>query len=440
MKNKTIMMLSMALSSVLFLSAFTGCAPKRDKSKINDFEISYYSRSDYIESIDWVGQVTGEESISKTFSRFNVGGTDLGIPLYNSKNDTVYVFFGDTFMAHSQMSGDWRSNVCLTSKDYNLSDGLYFDGAVMDEKQENRARAIIDGLHSDSHEMTKIPTGGIEINGNMYMFYFSKNTWTGENKYSMNYGGCVKSADNGKTWERVYDLSWADHGDITGLGRNGLAASKLQDLINLDVNNRFPEGEVNVYDHVGFYFTQIAPVDGRDGYIYILGEGGYRTEGIKLGRVLKENFEKFEEYEYYIGTDGNGDPIWEKGIEGLQACDASDSAFIIGSKSIRCGEHSVMYNEFLDQWLVTYLASSGIVMRMAQNIWGPYSQEIPILGYSDVANICPVGYQLTSIYGGFMNSEWVEGNGQVVYMTFSQYSPFYNSSLLRVQFYEDMKA
>ena len=435
MKTRFLKIFSAVLVSVLTCSFIACGGAKRDKSKINDFELSYYTKSDYIESIDWIGQITGEDCDNKTYSRFNVGGCDLGIPVYNSKNDTMYVFFGDTFMSHTQMSGDWRSNVCLTSKDFDLHDGLTFDGAIMDKEKENCARAIIDGLHQDGVEVTKIPTGGIEINGNLYMFFFDKNSWSVGKQYSMNYGGCVKSTDNGKTWEKFYELTWADHLEVQKTGQ--LSKTKLEWLINLDIDNKESDksGDIDITEHVGYYFTQIAPVDGKDGYVYILGEGGYRETGIKLGRVKKENFEKFNEYEYFVGTEANGNPVWEKGFQGLETADYSDDAFIINAK---CGEHSVMYNEFLKKWLVTYLGTSGIVMRIADNIYGPYSREIPILEYSDVGQVCPKGYQLTSIYGGFMNEEWTEGNGRVMYVTFSQYKPFYNSSLLRIQFYEDM--
>ena len=435
MNKKLLTALSAGLVGVVSCTSLMGCGG-RDKSKINDFEISYFTEADDIESVDWVGLITGEESENQTYSKYLVGGTDLGIPVYNSKNDTMYLFFGDTFMANKTMEGDWRSNVCFTSKDWNLSDGLTFNGALTDPKNDQRATSIIDGIHQDGiNEVTKIPTGGIEINGTMYMFYFSKFSWKNPKEDSMNYGGCVKSTDNGKTWERVYDLTWANHLEKPA-NKTGLNTSKLEDLINYDINNRPGGGDISLEDHVGYYFTQVAPIDGKDGYVYILGEGGYRTFGMKLGRVKKADFEKFEEYEYFVGTDDNDDPIWEKGIEGLQTCDASDSAFVIANDN--CGEQSIMYNQFLKKWVVTYLNSTGIVLRTADNIWGPYSEAQTVLGYTSVSSVCPTKYQLTSIYGGFTHEEWVEGNGRVMYMTFSQYQPLYNSSLLRVQFYEDM--
>ena len=47
-----------------------------------------------------------------------------------------------------------------------------------------------------------------EVNGSLYMFYFSIRAW--KPFAIMNYGGCLKSVDNGKTWKRVYNLTWVD--------------------------------------------------------------------------------------------------------------------------------------------------------------------------------------------------------------------------------------
>ncbi|MBE5757198.1 MAG: DUF4185 domain-containing protein [Clostridiales bacterium] len=436
MKNKFLKCLSLILIGSML--TMIGC-----KSPATVFEPSYYanSRQNLMESIDYIGLVTGEESINKTMTNYKFGGTDLGIPVYNSKNDTMYVFFGDTFRNPVTMGGDWRSNVCLTSKDYNLVDGLSFNGAVPFE--DGMAKQVAWALHEDEWEITKIPTGGIEIDGTLYMFFFSKYSWndkTMNRNDSMNYGGCVKSTDNGETWERVFDLTWANHSELQD-GHAGLYSIILEELINMNNYGTEYVGDVKLAEHVGYYFTQIMPIDGKDGYIYILGEGGYRDGGIKLGRVLKENFEKFNEYEYFTGFDAENNPVFEKGYEGLRKADESDDAFIIGGKNGKCGEHSIMYNQYLQKWVVTYITGNadgtnkaGIVLQTADNIYGPYDKQNILLGVDDVNKVCPEGYREKSIYGGFMHEKWTEQDGKVMYVIISQYAPIYNSSLLRVQF------
>ena len=389
---------------------------------------SKVNRAAQLNSVSYVGLITGEDSINKTLSSAGVGGTDLGVPLYNSQNDTMYIFFGDTFENGSILEGNWRSNVCFTSTDKDLSDGIEFNGAIVNNK--GVAKNIAHSFHRNFFEMTKIPTGAIEIDGVMYMFYFSKYSWDNDPRDSMNYGGCVKSSDSGQTWERVYDLSWVNHTTDPADTNEGLSIPVLSILVNADNSLNLNRGNIDIGTHFGYYFTQISPIDGKDGYIYILGEGGYRTEGIKLGRVLKENFENFEEYEYFNGYNDAGEVIWLKGSEGCKTVCDNPEAFIINDI---CGEHSVMYNEYLGKWVVTYLSTEGLVLRVSDNIWGNYGEEIIVMAYWDVETICPEGYRLTSIYGSFVHEKWTEGNGKTMYMVFSQYTPLYNSTLLKIE-------
>ena len=50
-----------------------------------------------IEKVEVLGFVTGKNSKNDTLSRFRVGGTDLGMPLYNSATNEMFLAFGDTF-------------------------------------------------------------------------------------------------------------------------------------------------------------------------------------------------------------------------------------------------------------------------------------------------------------------------------------------------------
>lgn len=375
-----------------------------------------YTLSDEIESLEWQSYVTGPNSIGHT-DEFAVGGTDLGFPIYNSTNNKMHIAFGDTFMDAASQSGLWRSNVLAYTEDYDLSDGLDIDG--FKTGGSNAANAIIDGWHIDEHEMTKIPTGGVEVNGTLYMFYFSKYSWNGSAEHSMNYGGCIKSTDDGETWERVNDLSWLD---------NSVPSRKahIEKLANEDINMHPTDSGITMETHAGYYFSQIFPIDGKDGYVYILGEGGYRQYGIKMGRVAYADFEQFEEYEYFNGYDESGAPIWLKGSEGLKVVDANKKAFVI---SDRCSEQCAMYNSYLNKWMVFYLnpGDAGIMYRTADNIWGPYSEAKVAVPYDFDF---PDG--LRSLYAGCVHEKWTEDNGKTFYIIISKWKPVYNSSLMRI--------
>ena len=376
-------------------------------------EGEYLSYNEDVLNVEWLGMLTGPESANRTDMEYVVGGTDLGIPVYNSKNDTMYLFFGDTFQNEKNQTGYWRSNVVGLSKDYDLSDGLTFDSFLAGSS--GIAKAVIDGHHADGFEMTKIPTGAVEVDGVLYMFYFSIRTW---NPNSMNYGGAVKSTDNGETWERVYDMTWVDHDE-------GGYSADIARLVNEDIDLQENGGNIDIAGRAGNTFTQIFPIDGKDGYIYILGEGKYRQGGIRMGRVKKENIEVFEEYEYFNGIE-NGQPVWLKGSEGLAVIEESKKSYIIAD---HCSEQSCMYNEYLQKWMVVYLHNNGdgIVYREADNIYGPYSEPKLLVPYS-----YPFANGVSSIYGGFVHEKYTEQNGKVFYMTISQWMPVYNSSLVKI--------
>ena len=259
----------------------------------------------------------------------------------------------------------------------------------------------------------------------------------------MNYGGCVKSTDGGNTWERVYDLTWVNHatGNNSQYGKLNKvkpanSPEELQEIINKDNALNENGGNINIVDHEGYFFTQIFPVDGKDGYIYIFGEGGYRTHGIKLGRVKVENFEDFESYEYFGGYDQEGAPIWYEGVDGLQTIAYDDDAFLIGDTESQYGEHSVAYNPYLQKWILTYLRNGGggLMYRLAENVYGPYGEEKQLMGYGWDQLTSWEDKRITSIYGGFIHEKWMEENGKVMYCTYSQFFPIYNSSIMKVTF------
>lgn len=395
---------------VFTATAFIGCGKD---GHIEDDGTEYLSYNEAVENVEWLGLITGAESENKTDEGYLIGGTDLGIPVYNSVTEEMYLFFGDTFQNNKTQTGYWRSNVVGVSKDFDLSDGLTFDRFLAGGN--GVAKAVIDGRHVNQFEMTKIPTGGIEIDGVLYMFYFSIRQWGPE---YMNYGGAVKSVDNGYTWERVYDMTWVDHAE-------GGYSEDIRRLVNQDIDGMDNVGNINIENRAGKNFTQIFPVDGKDGYVYILGEGNYRKDGIKMGRVKKENIEVFEEYEYFNGLQ-DGKAVWLKGSEGLAAIADSKKSYVVADY---CSEQSCMYNPYLKKWIITYLHNNGygIVYREAENIYGPYSEPKILVPYD-----YPFANEVHSIYGGFVHELYTEQNGKIFYMIISQWTPVYNSSLVKI--------
>jgi hypothetical protein len=410
-----------AILMIPLLMAAAGCQSSSTSSSETDPLRSY---SDEIKDISFVSTVTGSLSKSRT-DEMTVGGCDLGFPLYNETNDTMYLGFGDSFTSPLQ-SGRWRSNTVALSTDEVFSDGLDIDSFI--SSPSGIAKPFIEGQHIDRYEMTKIPTGGIEIEGTMYWFYFSKYSWNTISPLSMNYGGAVKSTDNGVTWERVYSLTWVDHiADDPNLDQALVA--DIQRLVNQDADLMDDGGNVDIEHHEGYDFTQIFPKMGPDGYVYLFGEGGYRSQGLKLGRVPVAQFEDFDAIEYLTGYDEDDAPIWVQGRDGLDAIKDNTDSYIIGSAF---GEMSVVWNEFLGKWMAMTVTSNrsrhGAMYFVSDEIYGPWSST-GVLLFPPTNEVTPNG----AIYAPLTHEKWQEEDGRIFYMVISTWMPAYNPSFLRVE-------
>jgi len=362
---------------------------------------SWWTSDKRIRFVHKVADLTGENSINKTFTNYGFGrkgagytkdtlhGTDLGIPVYDEANEKMYLFFGDTVDINF-----WESNTVAFSTDFDLDDGILFDGMLMGGPR--RAKAVIQGKHNqdiadgvdgktpfDGREVTKIPTGGIVIDGAVYMHFMSIREWT---NWNVNYNGTVKSTDGGQTWVRVPHLEWSE--------------------------TEAPN------------FGQVFPIQDKDNpdLVYLYGIPGGRDGAVKLARVLKENYEDMSKYDYFNGLDDNGEPIWVTGSEGLKAIKDNPASEIIDGPN---GEFSVMYNEYLGQWFYTTLNPSGIVFRLSDTPWGEWSKP---------STIVPPGRFNAGIYAPFVHEKYTTHDGQRIFMIMSLWTPYYNPILLEIVF------
>ena len=351
-----------------------------------------------------------DDAGNNTLETWDIGGTDLGISVNLSNGETL-LLFGDTFSVEDNIASEnWRSGVIGKTRDTDLSDNLQLESFWTSNgwSSTEYAESPLASLHNNTYETTKIYSGGIEINGTIYLFYFSRHGTT-DRVDKNNYGGCIKSVDGGVTWVRVPDLTWVDHSTGSGINGTGLDATTLQKLVNLDINatsiNATQKFNIDLSTHEGYHFTQIYPINGGDGYIYIFGRGGYRTSGLKLGRVRIENFESFSSYEYLVGYNGKT-PIWSNEID--------DAIFIVDEK---LSNMSVAYNPYIDQWVMSYLDVDKveIVVRYSASLYGEWSDKQTLLqnkliGTQDTRNL----------YGAYLNEKWVDNKGNF-YFVFSRW-------------------
>lgn len=332
----------------------------------------------FIRNVTRIARVTGSiingenfPSPNNTATKWNVGGTDLGI-IWEMQPGKYGIFFGDTFGYDFKPNpanpgpngGSWRSNVLAFSEDNDLEDGLSFSNMATDDK--GYAREIVYGGKDSSGngDWTSIPTAAIRANGIDYVHYFNMRNWTG---WITNYSGIYKSADNGLTWAKCKDITFSSY---------------------------------SFFGQVGYFK--------KDGYVYMIGTQTGRDSNAKLARFHETDIENKTAYEYWNSFTNQ----WIKGNE-------NEATVLIEDK---VGELSFIYNETHKKWIIAYFNADryNITMRTAEDITGPWSEPY------ELAN----GREYAQLYGSYIHPLSVTGDN--LYFTMSMWMP-YNVFLMKAE-------
>lgn len=318
-------------------------------------------------------QLTGQDAISDT-TAFDVGGTDLGIIVKH--NAQYYYIFGDTFSG-SNMAGNWRSNTIALSDDADPSNGIMLNNWIITPGTSS-AKELISSLKVDNVEMTCIPTTAISYDGNLYIYYMSVKHWsTTGGMWECNNASIAVSTDDGQTFTKMSNISWA--GDS-----NFILFSAVQD----------------------------SQLTSDSEPLYLLSTPSGRFGACYLCRVNKSQMLDQSAYEYYTGLSTAENPMWNQ--------DQNQAVEILPSP---VGEVSVMWNLYLQKWTAFYTdnVDFAIVVRTADDIWGPWSEPYTIVDATEYP----------SLYGSFVHPDLVENNGSTVYFIMSIFSE-YNTFVMSV--------
>jgi|GEM_PF-2025322 len=319
-----------------------------------------------IASVRQIGQLTGQPSMNNT-GQVNVYGTDLGSMLLHS-DGRIYFLFGDTFgPPGTPGSGDWRSNTMAYTTDMVASDGITFDGWICD--LSGQAKAVVEGNHDPndgSGEVTKIPSAGWSFGERQFLWFMSVKQWGTPGQWEVNYSEIAYSDDDGESWF-LSGTQWS--------------------------------GSSN--------FIQVASAE-QSGYLLFWGIPAGRFGGVKLARVLPADVLDRAAYQYYMGTG------W--------STDEADAIFIVDPP---VGELSVLWNPYLQRWIMMYLNEStvSIEVREAHEPIGPWSAPWQVASANDYP----------ALYGAFMHDNYIANSGEIVYFLMSQFGP-YNVFLMEVTF------
>jgi hypothetical protein len=317
-----------------------------------------------VENVHQVAQVTGPDSPNKTL-RYDVGGQDLG-SMFQADGKTWFVF-GDTFGSRpAGMTGgggpDWRSNTIAYSTDTDPSDGIKLDGYITDDV--GWAKQLIAAKQVDNVEMTVIPTYGFAANGAMYLAFMSVRHWGDPGEWDANYSGLAKSTDGGHGWTKLASPRWPG----------------------------------------GSHFVQVS-VAHVGGDLYFWGVGAGRFTGAQLMKVPEKDVERASAYRYFSGLGAGGVPQWSPRL--------ADAKTIVDGT---VGELSVVWNTYLDRWLMTYTdgGEGSAAIREAAAPWGPWSEAKTLLSQA----------QVPGLYAPFMSPAYTANHGRTIYFTLSKWGPY----------------
>lgn len=313
-----------------------------------------------------VAPLTGAESRNATEARYRVTGTDLGI-MWTDERGQILTAFGDTFgpawAGHDSEiedpeAVDWRSNTLARSSDRNPADGMSFDEFVTD--RANYAKELLPSFKKDGVEITKIPTGGVNIGGRDYLAYMSVRHFGRPGRWITNYHGIAYSDDDGQSWVEVRSASRPN-------------TPALDDKFQMIAYAR------------------------REGYVYAFGTPNGRFSDAHVARVPERQLLELPAYEYWNGT------AWQPGSSAMAA------PIVTGP----VGEISVRYDQTLGRWQMMYFdeAREAIVVRSAPQPSGPW--EAPI-------TVATAG-QYPTLYGGFLHPD---SRGSDLYFTMSRYDRY----------------
>jgi len=288
-------------------------------------------------------QVTGDydtyllrPTLSRTQTRASVIGTDLGSSFEHQGR--LCFLFGDT-------QGALRKD----ADSFAWSDSTDPQHLVLDFPVDAQGRFMPITIPGVQQGSMCVPTGGISLNGSMYIVYATD--WYNPNG-SIDSNGNVersvlaRSDDRGLTWRVIYDLAKASNHDME------------------------PVRFINVcMRQVPAVTWEGLPGADRD-RVLLWGSGAYRKSDLFLACIPVAQIEDKAALRYFAGLDSTGRPTW----------DADSTAASPLFFDNRIGELSVAWIEPLGRWVLLYNAGlQGICLRMAEQPWGPWTQATYIL-------------------------------------------------------------
>ena len=324
-----------------------------------------------VEGVTRVAQLTGRGAVNDTAGVL-LAGADLGH--MTTVGERTWFVFGDNFGirdadAFGGTGEVWKSNCLAWTTDDDPTDGITFDGWVLDDLEQ--VKEVLPGDHKPNDqvgEVTKIPTQLFAVDETMYLAYMSVSHWGEPGVWEADHAGLARSSDDGQTWEILDKVTWP--------GESG--------------------------------FVQLAQVplrvDDVD-WIYLWGIPAGRFGAVSLMRVRAEiaSVEEQASYEYFAG-EVDGGATW--------STELSDAVVILDRGT---AELSVLWSSHLKRWLLSSMLDNGsAVLYEGLSPWGPWSEPHEILTQADTPGL----------YAPYLCPRYVADDGRRLYFTLSIWGPY----------------
>lgn len=310
--------------------------------------------------VAFIDEMTGAAATTDTLAQWQIGGTDLGI-MWDDGNGQVLAAFGDTFATPAPEgagTGLWRSNVILGSRDQDLHDGMSFDWALTDGG--GVAVEAFPGLHNEAGgEVTKIPTGGIEVGGVQYLTYMSVARWGEAGQWFTSYSQLAYSRDGGQTWSEEGAPRWENN-----------------------------DAHTDPFQMVSFVK--------HEGHVYMFGTPNGRLGNLHVARVPEAEMMNKGAYQYWDGAS------WQ-----------SDLGKVVPIVEGPISETSTRFDPFTGSWQLIYLnGNADLVLRQAEQPTGPWGEEQVLATQRDYPGL----------YGGYIHPWSRDGDVYIAMSTWNQYN------------------
>ncbi len=370
---------------------------------------------------DWA---SGKPTAAQTLTNAGMQGGDLGYPVEHKGK--LLFFFGDSWppMHPGGAAGEIPPDdaIGITTRTQTPDASECVGMKVRTSKPKTFARVTVTGPQTINQGFFNVPSGGVNAGGDLYAFF-----WTGHCDQPAN---LLPSASD--PLARPASSAGCPETDA----RSSIGYSVLAQSSDDGLTFTIPKsGKHIVSMPIGFVYTigvdaaaiRGLPSDQKLG-VLIFGVPRYRASTPYLAYAPVNSFADPSTWKFFTGLSSKGKPTWVSTTQwaahkGPWAPPTSAEILAPTSDADRCiGEFSVTWNRPLHSWLMLYNCSgSGILARVADAPWGPWSAPTTLLSAATPGVHCTLIMQASGC-GGQTNSWPKKKDGTYVEGGF--YAPF----------------